>query len=627
MIVATVGHVDHGKTALVKALTGVDTDRLPEEKARGLSIELGFAYRETRSGRSLGFIDVPGHERLVHTMLAGVAGIHHALVVVAADDGPMPQTLEHLAILSLLGIGSASVVVTKVDRVDASRTGEVAARMRTMLPGAPLFEVDALRGDGIDALSAHLDALADAWTPPPARGRFRLAVDRCFTLSGAGVVVTGTVFAGTVRPGDSVLVCPGGLRARVRGLRAHDREAGQGSAGARCALNLAGEEVNRDRIRRGDWIVAEPLAAPTSRLDASFRFLKDCALRGGERVHVHLGAKQAAGRFFVLNEGLIQLSLDEPVGALWGDRFVVRDWQARRTMGGGMVIDPFAPARGRSRPERLAALQAMSRPDAAEALRALLEALPDGVDLERFAVARNLTAGELEQQFGAADMIRVGPTGFAERQWASLRERIIAGVERWHREHPDSWGPDDAQLRALAGAHPPREMLAACVRALLDESRLQRRGNRLHAPQHRPVLSTQQLALWERVEPLLAAGGTRPPSVGHLAAALGTTPKEIEAFLAHAAELGFVLRVAGNRFYPPEGIAALARAAGDLARRHDDGLFSAAEFRDRTGIGRNITIEVLEFLDRSGVTQRVGERRRLVRPPEEVFSDASVSTG
>jgi selenocysteine-specific elongation factor len=621
MIVATAGHVDHGKSALVKALTGVDTDRLPEEKRRGMSIELGFAYRQTRGAARIGFIDVPGHERLVHTMLAGVAGIHHALVVVAADDGPMPQTLEHLAILQLLGIDSASVVVTKIDRADAARRREVAARMRALLPQAPLFEVDSLGGEGIAALSAHLDAIAGAWEAPAPRGHFRLAVDRSFTLAGTGPVATGTVFAGRLRAGESVIVCPGGLRARVRSLRVHDREATQACAGERCALGLAGEGVERSRIRRGDWIVAEPIAASTTRIEGRWRALEAIALREGERVHVHLGAKEVAGRVFPLDPEFAQLALDEPVGALWGDRFVLRDWQAKRTVAGGVVLDPFPAARRRQRSERLAALRAMQETDPALALRGLLAARPDGVDLERFAMARNLTVEERERTFAAAEAVRAGATGFAGAKWHSVREEVLRRVQAWHREHPDSWGPQAARLGDSPGS---RLLLSAVVRALVEENALARRGPRLHRPGHRPVLEPGQLALWRRIEPLLAAGGARPPSIGHLAAALGTAPAEVQGFLDHAADLGLVLRVAANRYYRLEAISALAREARTLAAEHADGLFSAAEFRDRTGIGRNITIEVLEFLDHSGVTRRVGERRRLVRPPEEVFSDASL---
>jgi selenocysteine-specific elongation factor len=265
--------------------------------------------------------------------------------------------------------------------------------------------------------------------------------------------------------------------------------------------------------------------------------------------------------------------------------------------------------------------------DAGEALRALLEMQPNGVDLDRFAVARNFTRQERERIFATVDMISVATgretLGFAPAHWSGMRDRIIGSVEEWHRLKPDSWGPAENELRQRAGMESLREAVAARVRVLIDEGELLRMGPRLHRPGHTPVLSPQDLLLWQRVEPLLVAGGVRPPSIGHLAASLGVTVAAVETFLKHAAQLGLVLQIAENRFFPPEAAAELASAARDLAQGREDGLFSAAEFRDRTGIGRNITIRVLEYFDRCGLTQRAGERRRVVRPPEQLFGDAA----
>lgn len=640
MLVATVGHVDHGKTALVRALTGVDTDRLPEEKARGLSIDLGFAYRRARDGSIVGFVDVPGHERFVHNMVAGVSGIDHALVVVAADDGPMPQTMEHLAILDLLGISSATAVLTKIDRVEPARLAEVEAEVRgligeTGIARAAAYPVCALSGAGVESLWAHLENLERAGAPPRPRGGFRLAVDRCFTLDGVGLVVTGTVTAGTVAVGDKVVVSPSGVQARVRSLRAQDREAQIGQAGERCALNLRGSDIRRETIARGDWIVAGDSPLSTARIDVELVMLPRAAtLRAGARVHVHLGAKEVTGRLVPLSDSslepgrgdLVQIVLDEPIGALWGDRLVVRDWAARNTVGGGAVLDPFPPARGRARPDRLAALRVLKTVDASEALRGLLELQPNGVDLGRFAAARNLTAQERERIFAAIDMVSVSAAGealgFAAAHWFGMREKIVACVEEWHRLNPDSWGPSEDELRRRVAAESLREGLAARVRVLIEEGELLRKGTRLHRPGHLPVLSPQDQMLWQRVEPLLAGGGMRPPSIGHLAAGLGLTIEAVESFLKRAAQLGFVLQVADNRYFPPGAAAALASAARDLAQAHEDGLFSTAEFRDRTGIGRNLSVEVLEYFDRCGLTRRSGERRRIARRPESVFGHA-----
>lgn len=637
MIVATVGHVDHGKTSLVGALTGVDTDRLPEEKARGMSIELGFAYREFGDGRVIGFIDVPGHERFVHTMVAGVAGIHHALIVVAADDGPMPQTIEHLAIADLLGIRSATIVISKVDRADASRVADVAAQVQALLAGtamkdAPVLAVSSVSGQGLNELRQHLEALARAWVPSKQKGHFRLAVDRCFTLPGVGVVVTGTAFAGKVSIDDAVGVCPGGLRARVRGLHAQNQRAQTAGAGERCALNLVGTGVEVNTVNRGDWIVGEALLTPARRLDARLRTLPAFSpLRQGARVHVHLGAKKTTGRVFPLREavlepgetGLVQIVLDEDVGALWGDRLIVRDWAAQQTLGGGIVLDPFAPVRGRTQPARLETLAALEHEDAAEALSALLAAQPEGVNVQRFVLARNLTPDEQKQVFDAVEIVLVGPEqaklGFSAGHWTQLRERIVQGLDHFHRRNPNVPGVGSDQLRRAVAAKLPAPVFAAVINDLVQRADVVRKGNLLQRPGHQTVMSPQQQRLWQRLKPLLQKGGMRPPPTGELALAIKAELSEVEAFLKHAAKLQLVLQVAENRFYLREALLDLARAARDLAGERQNGMFAAAEFRDKTGIGRNLSIQVLQYFDGVGLTRRIGESRRVIKKPEDVF--------
>ncbi|MBM3488132.1 MAG: selenocysteine-specific translation elongation factor, partial [Alphaproteobacteria bacterium] len=367
MIVATSGHVDHGKTLLVRALTGIDTDRLPEEKARAMTIDLGFAYWPTPAGDRIGFVDVPGHERFVRNMVCGVAAIDFVLLVVAADDGPMPQTREHIAILSLLGVGRGALVVTKIDRVEPGRVTAVIEAMRPLLAPTPLafipaFPVSALTGDGMTALADHLaDAARTIGARSDANG-FRLAVDRVFTVAGAGLVVTGTAVAGHVAVGDTLHVLSIAAPVRVRAIRVHDRPAERGLAGQRIALNLAGGVAKAD-VARGDWIVADGVPAPVARLDGEIRVLasEKRPFAHWTPVHVHLGAAETVGRVALLDRaaiapggaGLAQLRLDRPIGAVFADRFVLRDQSGQRTIGGGRVIDLAPPARGRARPDRL----------------------------------------------------------------------------------------------------------------------------------------------------------------------------------------------------------------------------------------------------------------------------------
>ncbi|MDP2707640.1 MAG: selenocysteine-specific translation elongation factor, partial [Burkholderiales bacterium] len=440
MIVATAGHVDHGKTLLIKALTGVDTDRLPEEKKRGLTIDLGFAYLPVAPGKTIGFIDVPGHERFIRNMLCGVAGIDFVLLVIAADDGPMPQTREHLAILDLLGVPSGAIVLTKLDRVAPERVAEITAEISaliagTTLAGAPVFPVSALTGVGIGELKGHLERIALGFQPRDTSGNFRLAVDRCFNLVGAGMVVTGTSISGTLTAGAQVRALMADVTLRVRSIHAQNTQTESGRAGERCALNLAGTELKHAQITRGEWIVTGEVPAPAQRIDARLRVLagEKQPLAHWTPVHVHLGATDVTGRAAVLvgpgiapgESGLVQLVFERPIGALHGDKLIVRDQSSRRTIGGGRVIDVFPPARGRAKPQRLAYLAAMEGDDDQAALAMLLDQAAGGLDLSRFAANRNLTSDEAAALFGRVPMhttaTESGLLGFSPAQWNRLR--------------------------------------------------------------------------------------------------------------------------------------------------------------------------------------------------------------
>jgi len=640
MIIATAGHVDHGKTALVRALTGVDTDRLPQEKARGITIELGYAFRAVDGGGTIGFIDVPGHERLVHTMVGGVGGIHHALLVVAADDGPMPQTVEHLAILDLLGLSSATLVITKTDRADPMRVARVEAEMQALLAAGtigrvPAFHVCALTGAGIDTLWGHLAALSMAHRErgPGSAGGFRLAIDRCFTMDGVGSIVTGTVHAGTVRVGDRLAIAPGGEALRVRGLRVQGGEAQQAGAGVRCALNITGPDLDASRIARGDWVVAPEIAVGTDRIDARLRLLTGRQpLRSGTRVHVHLAAKACTGRVVVLqapgegpaapergaeeDEYLVQMVLDQPIGARWGDRLVLRDRSARHTLAGGSVLDPAPPARGRARVHRLAVLRAARRADPVDAFRALVEVEADGVDVDAFFSARNLPGEMRDRMIRAVEPITVVHRGralaFAGGRWAALSARILAVVQHWHASRPATWGPSEQALREALGSEQGTASLEACVQSLIDRSELARVQAFLRRPDHVPMLEAKDQPQWQAIRRVLVAQAPCPASVLKLAAAADLPAEAVEGLLQRAARLGLVVGLAERRYGLAESVDELARVARQVAAGSVDGSFTAATFRDHAGIGRKFCIGVLEHFDRCGLTRRLGERRWLV---------------
>jgi len=637
MIIATAGHIDHGKTLLVQALTGVDTDRLPEEKERGLTIDLGFAYQALPGGGMLGFVDVPGHERFIRNMLCGVAAVDFALLVIAADDGAMPQTTEHLAILDLLRIKHGAIVITKIDRVEAARAEEVADAARilvadTMLAEAPVFAVSAMTGTGIEPLRVHLHQAAEAWQSRAGGGNFRLAVDRAFTIAGAGMVVTGAVFSGSVATEDRLILSPGGQEVRVRGIRALDRPADSAHAGDRAALNIAGPDLRNQPPQRGNWLVAPAAHAPSRRLDVTLTILRAEArpFSHWTPVHVHLGAVDVTGRVALLEgrsldpgaTGRAQLVVDRPIGAMFGDRFIIRDQSARRTLGGGDVVDPLSPPRGRGSPERLADLAALDQQDVDGALEGLLARSARGVDVARFLCGRNMNDGERQALFDrvAVQWIdREHRMAVAPAYWTELAEEIEAALAAHHKNEPESVGPTDAQLRPRLAAGPRRDVFRGALDQLIRAGRVRRDGTSLRLPDHRPRLAEREAKLWVRIEPLLEDGGSRPPRLREIADILKMDYPPVEKVMQRAAAMGLVTPVAKNRYFPPAAVIALAEIAEQLAAEASDGVFDAAGYRDRTGIGRNLTIEVLEFFDRSGFTRRVGNNRQIRQPAADCF--------
>ena len=638
MIVATAGHVDHGKTALVRALTGVDTDRLPEEKKRGLTIDLGFAYHPLDDQHVLGFVDVPGHERFVRNMLAGVGSIDLALVVVAADDGVMPQTREHTAILDLLGVTECIAVVSKVDKVDTARIDDVSGQIGALLSdtgmrGAEVHAVSALSGAGVDALAGTLRERALSLAARAANGRFRLCVDRAFMLRGAGLVVTGTVHAGVARTGDRLVVTPSGFEARIRGIHAQDRPAAQARAGERCALNVSGRDIESGAIARGDWIVDRELHAPTDRIDVRMQVLPDetRALRHWTPVHAHLAASHSMARVAVLGAGSIgpgesgrvQIVLDRPLHALAGDRLIIRDQSATRTMGGGTVVDPFSPRRGRARPPRLAWLDAIESHDPERAIARAIEAAGGGVDTGWMRRAFGATEPELERMIDAAGAVRVPDTGamrcFSAAHWSSLQDEILAFLEVFHRERPRLHGANANDIRLGVARRVSQSVVEHALASLLHGGAIARRGVTVRLPDHRVTLGTNDERAWPRVARALDPANGSPPSLRQAAEQLKIEEAELGALLRRATNAGLVVPVTRTRFVPLPAVRALAAHAESLAHRLPEGRFTAAEYKNHARIGRNFAIELLEFFDRSGFTERLGDRRRVRRHAAEVF--------
>ena len=638
MIIATAGHVDHGKTLLVKTLTGVDTDRLPEEKKRGMTIDLGFAYLPIESSETVGFVDVPGHERFVHNMLAGVAGIDFALFIIAADDGPMPQTREHLAILDLLGITNGAIALTKIDRVTDLRVQEVQDEIAslfasTTLARSPVFPVSAITGEGVEDLKAHLLGEARDWRPRKPAGNFRLAVDRCFSISGAGLIVTGTAVAGSLSVGNPVRVLRAGLTLRARTIHAQNAASPTGQAGQRCAINLAGSGLKHELIERGDWVVTGDVPEAVQKFDARLRILTTelRPLAHWTPVHVHLGAADVTGRVAILEgtsiapgaEALVQIVLDRPIGTLYGDGLIIRDQSAQRTMGGGRVVDIFPPVRGRAKPARLAYLTAMNTDDAASAFSSLLLAAPRGLDLARFAQNRNLTEEEAAQIFVNASTRSVatpaGMCGFTPENWNRLKKALVEALTSLHRRTPAAI-PSEERVLWEAGLRLPKEVAAALAAELTKEGIIVRSTSGVRLSTHVAQLSPADASLWKKTEALLNENKLRPPSLHEIADVLGMDPKKVESFLVRVARLGLLVRVAENRFFPPAGLRSLAQFTEEIAAANQ-GSVTGGALRDRTGIGRTLAIEVLEYFDRIKFTRRAGNEHHVLRPAREALGD------
>ncbi len=630
MIIGTAGHIDHGKTTLVKALTGIDGDRLKEEKARGITIELGFAYVPTGTGDTLGFVDVPGHERFVHTMLAGAAGIDFALLVIAADDGPKPQTLEHLAIIDLLGIRRGLVVLTKSDLVDGERLLDVKRQARSAIAGTVLGDADIIAvstrsGAGIAELRRHLVEAA-AETADRSAGRlFRLAVDRSFTLAGIGAVVTGTVLSGQAKLGDRVTIGPVGLPARIRSMHVQNQPAEETRAGDRCALNLAGIGISKESVKRGDIVLDSALHAPTDRVDAMLRLLPTEPKPVGQwfPVRFHHASAEVGARIVPLDEepiapggsGFAQLVLDAPIAAAVGDRFVIRDTSAQRTIGGGVLVDLRPPTRKRRTPERGQQRDAMALADPATALAALLEAPPYAWNIDIFARDRALHSElitDIARQcnyllFGTDE----GHIALSPARWRAFSEALTLALTGYHEQHPDVQGLGREKLRLSLIPRLPPQAFAAALQKLAGEGLITIEGAFVRLPTHQVMLTPADEALWATIAPMLDGEERfRPPRVRDIAATLDKPEADIRRLMKLCGRLGRVDEVAHDHFFLRETARAMVALIVDIDHVKAGEAFTAAEFRDRVQNGRKVAIQILDFFDRLGVTLRRGDLRR-----------------
>jgi selenocysteine-specific elongation factor len=639
MIIGTSGHIDHGKTALVRALTGVETDRLKEEKVRGISIDLGFAYLPAPDGSVLGFVDVPGHERFVHNMLAGATGIDFVILVVAADDGIKPQTHEHLAIVDLLGIERGIVALTKTDLAAPSRQVEVSADIvrllkSTQLADARVFPVSAVSGAGISDLREHLFDAACTVRARAASGRFRLAVDRSFTLTGAGTIVTGTILSGAVSDGDRVTVSPTGLTARVRSIHAQNHPSPRGVAGQRCALNLVGENVSKDAISRGDVVLDPELHAPTDRIDAELRLLASERKPVSQWMPVRLfhAAAEIGARLVLLEDaplgpsqaGRVQLVLDRPIAAATGDRFVVRDTTNQRTIGGGTFLDLRAPTRKRRTPERLAQLRAHNIADPETALAMMLGIAPRFVELSAFARDRALSGMQIQEIVERLSIVTSqaldGMFAMSAPVWLELKRTLLSKLQEFHADNPDLPGIGLERLRLQLEPRLPAPALLSVLHGLVRTKDIALDGAWVRLASHEVRLTDEDEKLWAKIAPLLSGPDRfRPPRVRDIATLLALRETEVRRLLKLLGRMGRVDEAALDHFFLRATVAEMVGIILKLSQTQPLGQFTASQFRDRVGNGRKVAIQILEFFDRHGVTLRRGDLRRINKHRLDLF--------
>ena len=640
MIIGTAGHIDHGKSALVQALTQVNPDRLQEEQRRGITIDLGYAYKPLANGAILGFVDVPGHERFIHNMLAGATGIDYVMMAIAADDGPMPQTLEHLAIVDKLGLTHGVVALTKCDLVDAARIAQVSQQIlalltNTALAHAPVMPVSVVSGAGVAELDAHLADIAAENPQHSQKGHFRLAVDRCFTLSGIGTVVTGTVFSGQVNIADRLLVSPSGTEVRVRSIHAQNQVAESGHAGQRCALNLTAPGLEKKDINRGDWIIAPAIHAPTHRLDARLTLLagETKPLVHWSPVHLHLGASDVLARVATLESEAIaagqqqwvQLVLDTPIAALAGDRFIIRDPSATRTLGGGTIIDAFAAERDRRKPKRLKVLQALAQPDRLQSLKRLLDLTIDGVDLAWFTRLFNLDARDAEALFTQSELLAVmvdkRNIGFSQTRWQALQQQALVALSEHHLKQPDSPGLTLDALRNSIDKSMAKPVMALLVEHLLAQNQIVRVGTRLATPNHEVKLSAAEQSGWQQLYIILLESPLMPPTVPDILLRMQTNELQLTGLLNRLAAMGKIYKVRNQQYFLAETIAGLGSQVEQLALAKAPQRFTMAQFREATKVARGVAIPLLELYDRIGLTVRYKNGRRLRRDWNSVFGE------
>jgi len=633
IILGTAGHIDHGKTSLVKATSGYDTDRLKEEKLRGITIELGFAALDLPSGIHIGIVDVPGHEKFVKHMVAGASGIDIVAMIIAADEGVMPQTREHFEICTLLGIQHGIIVLTKIDLVDEEWRELVIEDIRafvkgTFLENAPIMPVSAVSGEGISEFINTLDRLCAELPEKKSTGLFRLPVDRVFTMKGFGTVITGTLLSGRVSVGETIMIYPSGITSKIRGLQVHDQPVSEAGAHMRTAINFQG--IEKAAVNRGD-VLALPGTLETSyMLDVELHLLGSIPrpLKNRERIRFHTGTAELPCNVILLNRedlepgdtALAQLRLDSPVACIRDDRFVVRSYSPVRTLGGGRILDPVPQKHKRLKAKTNQHLQILLNPNPETIIMEhAANAGYEGVTLGGLAIRTRLYGGELDAVLDALIARKMLIQADAElRQYIhqetfeGFKQKLAEALKRYHRLHPLKTGMSRAEMKAKFPAVLGEKLFKQMLTMAVKDGVIVQSENDTRLPEHRVTLGSDGSQIKQKIEDAYFKSGLQPPYFKELAADLTLEPAASKNVLMLLVDEGVIVRVKEDLFFHAEVINELKKRLVTFLRSNPE--ITTPQFKEMTQASRKYTIPLLEYFDAINFTIRVGDARKLRKP-------------
>ncbi|MBO8159664.1 selenocysteine-specific translation elongation factor [Thermosyntropha sp.] len=626
VIIGTAGHIDHGKTTLVKALTGINTDRLKEEQKRGISIELGFAPFVLPSGQKAAIVDVPGHERFIKHMLAGAFGIDMVLFVIAADEGIMPQTREHMDIIELLGVKKGIVVLTKKDMVDEEWLLLVEEEVReyvdkTILKGAPIVCVSSVTREGLDELLMEIEKVASEVEEKPAFGHARLPIDRVFSMPGFGTVVTGTLWSGQFNVGDTVELLPSGRQLKIRNMQVHGEKVNTAYAGQRVAVNLQGIEVSD--IKRGDWLATPGYLQPSYRVDAKLRLINSTnrVLKNWNRIHFHLGTDEVLGRVVLLNcdelkageETYVQIVMEEPVVCHKGDPFVIRYYSPVTTIGGGIIIDANAAKQKRFREDVLQELAMKEEGSPGEMLLYELENNP----LQIFSANElaKKTGGlsedviqELEKLKFAEKVVEISPKIYISNYGLKvIEEKILENLKVYHRKYPLRQGYPKEDMRSRFFSNINGKVFNQILKIYEDKGSIEVKNNQLMLKGHVPAPSEKEAAIIEKIKAEMRKNLFMPPDISEIKDKFNLSDEQVEEIISYLLEEGFLIKVSSDMIFTAEAVEKGKEILSEYFSREKE--LTLATARDLFKTTRKYTLPLVEYYDRIRFTRRIGDVR------------------